>query len=267
MSRQAYYRMRKRNQWIRRVELVIVDWVRMIRSLMPELGAKKIYERWGEALPYGRDKFLDLMRRKQLLIPHKPACAPRTTYASSRPGLANLFMNLVLWRAGQAVVSDITYVRLQRGHCYLSLVTDAFSKKIVGWYVAATLEAAGSIAALKRAIATYGSTAGLLHHSDRGIQYLCMDYGKQLKRAGMRQSVTMDDHCAENALAECINGILKREFGLGGRFHSIHQVRRVVSEAIYIYNHYRPNRAMGHRTPDEVHYNKTITTLNFCQPI
>jgi transposase InsO family protein len=238
MSKQAYYQMRD----------------------------TKVYARWGHAIPYGRDKFLDLMRRKGLLIPHEPARAPRTTYADPDAGWVNLFKNLVLWRVGQAVVSDITYIRLPKGHCFLSLVTDAFSRKIVGWYVNATLEASGSLKALHRAIACYDDTRGLVHHSDRGIQYACKAYQTKIARQGMRTSMTVEDHCAENALAESINGVLKREFGLGRVFKTIHQVRRAVSQGVYIYNRYRPNRAMDNRTPDEVHYNTTIT-LNLSQLI
>lgn len=266
MTPQAYYKMRARVQHRRTVEQAILRWVHWIRALMPEIGGTKLYARWGSALPLGRDAFLSLLRRKELLRPHRPAGAPRTTYADPMAGWTNLYKDLVLSRAGQVVVGDITYIRLRQGHCYLSLLTDAFSRKIVGWYVSTSLATEGCLQALKRALAIYEDPRGLIHHTDRGCQYTSHAYQAVLAKAGVRTSMTLRDHCAENALAECINGVLKREFMLGSTFASIHHVRRAAAQAVRIYNRYRPNRAMGYRSPDEVHYNTTVTD-NLCQLI
>lgn len=266
MSRQAYYKQRQRHALLARVEVDVLAWVRALRSLMPTLGARKLYARCPVALPFGRDKFFALLARKGLLVPRRRASAPRTTYADVRVRWRNVFRDLELTRPGQAVVGDITYVRLDDGHCYLSLLTDAFSRKIVGWYVSSSLSSSGCVAAFRRMVRCYGNACGLVHHTDRGTQYMSHEYGKEMLESGVEMSVTQDNHCAENAMAERVNGILKQEFMLGATYRSVHQVRRAVAQSVRIYNQYRPHTALGYQTPDEVHYNKT-TVLNFCQPI
>ncbi|MFC0879021.1 IS3 family transposase, partial [Saccharicrinis sp. FJH2] len=155
----------------------------------------------------------------------------------------------------QVWVSDITYIRTINGFCYLALITDMFSRKIVGYDISDSLELAGCLRALKRAIKQARPKAGLVHHSDRGIQYCSNQYVEQLNKQQIKISMTEENHCYENAIAERVNGILKDEFYLDQTFFSKKIASKATHNAIYIYNNKRLHISLGYKTPNMVFKN------------
>lgn len=228
------------------------------RAIQPRLGGRKLLHVLRDELAdagvlIGRDRFLEVLRRHELLIERKVRSA-RTT--DSRHGFAvyeNLLAGLALSGPHQAWVSDITYVRTLEGYLYLCLVMDAYSRAIVGFDCSDTLEREGALRALGQSLGQLPAGAATIHHSDRGSQYCCLDYVTALSSAGVRISMTQENHCYENAKAERLNGILKQEYGLGECFGSKAEGLAAVSEAVELYNHRRPHEALGYATPMSVH--------------
>jgi transposase InsO family protein len=159
----------------------------------------------------------------------------------------------VLTQSNQAWCSDITYIRTEQGFNYLFLLTDSYSRKIVGWELSNSLSIEGGINALKKALKQCKNPEGVIHHSDRGIQYCSNEYIKILRKHKMCISMTEENHCYENAMAERINGILKDEYMLDSTFKDFHMAIRACSEAIDLYNNKRPHWSLGLKTPEEVH--------------
>jgi len=153
----------------------------------------------------------------------------------------------------QAWASDITYIRTDEGFLYAALITDMFSRRIVGHAIGDSLEAEGCLQALNVALATLPPGALPVHHSDRGCQYCCHLYVERLQGAGLGISMTEQMHCYENALAERVNGIVKQEYGLESTFRTKEQARKAFAEAVWLYNHKRPHMSLKYRTPEEVH--------------
>ena len=153
----------------------------------------------------------------------------------------------------QVWVSDLTYLRSQEGYLFLSLITDRMSRKIVGYHVGDSLEAEGCLKALEMALEGLPAGCRPIHHSDRGCQYNSHDYVAKLRAHGLEISMTEKDHCAENALAERMNGILKQEYGLGEEFGSKALGRKAAAQAVWLYNTKRPHGALGYDYPERVH--------------
>jgi transposase InsO family protein len=156
-------------------------------------------------------------------------------------------------RPNQVWVSDITYIRTGDKFAYLSLITDKYSRKIVGWHLSKDLGIEGCLEALKKALSTCRNPSGIIHHSDRGIQYCSHPYTQLLTRKGLRISMTEENHCYENGLAERVNGILKDEYMLESCFKDINRARQTCSHAIRLYNTRRPHWSLNLKTPEEVH--------------
>lgn len=240
--------------------LIILDLVKRQREIMPRLGARKLLVRIRPQLEelgikIGRDRFFKLLRDNDLLVPKLKVFAPKTTYFDSSLRIAlNLVSDLELEHVNQVWVADITYIRLTGGFCYLCLIMDKFSRKVVGWHVGETLSATDTLVALDMAIKTL-APGGLLpiHHSDRGSQYASRKYYEALAAAGLIPSMTEVLHCYENAHAERLNGILKHEFGLGCTFADIKQARKATRQAVDVYNSCRPHESLGYKTPQEVY--------------
>jgi len=201
----------------------------------------------------GRDKFFELLDKGNLLVKRKKKYVTTTDSYHHFHVYKNLIKHQLLGRANQAWVSDITYVRTAVDFVYLFLITDAFSRKIVGWHLSDSLKVSGALEALKMAIRQCQETKDVIHHSDRGIQYCCKDYVKLLKKAKMRISMTEENHCYENAKAERVNGILKQEYGLDGSFQGEQMAAKAVKEAIWSYNTERPHWSLKMATPDQIH--------------
>ena len=255
MSRQAYYKWRKKTSLWERLESTFLNMVREIRRLMPQIGGRKIYHEIGSVLPFGRDRFFDWLRRHSLLSMMRRSFFPVTTNSGHAfKKYRNLIRDFEASAVGQLVVSDITYIGLDEGKFgYASLVTDAFSHKVVGYHLSPDLSVSGPLKALRMALRSYGDTTGLIHHSDRGVQYCSKHYIKELESNGVTVSMTERHHCAENAMAERLNGILKHEFGLKHTFKNIAAARRALSQGVWIYNNLRPHLTLDYQKPAEVH--------------
>jgi transposase InsO family protein len=258
MTRAAFYKGRKARSRREVDEEAVVALVKRERALQPRLGARKVLWRLRRELEemgirMGRDRLLEVLRRHDMLI-QRPRRGVRTT--DSRHGLRtypNRLREMELTGAHQAWASDVTYVRTEEGFVYCSLIHDVYSRKVVGYAGADTLEATGSLEALEMALGQLPAKARPLHHSDRGIQYACGDYVKRLEADGLTISMTQENHCYENAQAERLNGILKEEYNLGETFRTRAQARAALMQAVSLYNEMRPHTSLGYRTPAEAH--------------
>lgn len=229
------------------------------RKQLPRLGGRKLYaliKTELDQLPVsiGRDKLFDILRANELLVKPKKSFA-RTTNSSHRfRTYNNLIKDVKPVRKNQVWVSDITYIRTMQGFCYLALITDAYSRKIMGFDISDSLELVGCIRALKKA--TRGHKLfnyTLIHHSDRGIQYCSNQYIKLLKDREICISMAAKGNCYENALAERVNGILKGEFNLDSTFKSKQQAYKAAKQAIFAYNEIRPHFSIDLQTPNRKH--------------
>jgi len=224
MTRQNYYARRKVRQRRAVDGELIAKLVRQERQLQPRLGTRKLYhmlktelERAGVRM--GRDRMFEELRRRDLLLEPVPAPYPHTTQSyHNLPVFGNRIQGKELERPNEVWVSDLSYLRTMEGFLYMALITDKYSRKIVGWHVGDTLEAFGCVRALERALGELPEGSRPIHHSDQGSQYCCHEYVRRLQERGLPISMTEVNHCAENALAERMNGILKQEYGLGVEF-------------------------------------------------
>ena len=229
------------------------------RKIQPRLGARKLHFLLigilaKEGVGLGRDRFFEVLREQGLLLEPKPAEYPCTTDSQHYlPVFKNEIKERVLTRPNEVWVSDLTFLRTAEGFLYLALMTDKYSRKIVGYHCGETLAAAGCVLALEMALAGLPEGEHPMHHSDRGSQYCCHEYVDHLVARGLGISMTEQDHCAENALAERMNGILKSEYGLGGEMKDKAQARCAVAQAVLLYNTRRPHKALGYRFPGTVH--------------
>ncbi|HEY0293613.1 MAG TPA: IS3 family transposase [Hansschlegelia sp.] len=261
ISRQAFYQGRRRNaERSQRVEAV-VQLVRQQRLRQPRLGTRKLQymlreplERIGAKL--GRDALFDVLRNARMLVPTRRAYH-KTTDSHHRfrrhPNLVKEGPEQIkVSRSEQLWVADITYLPTSGKFVYLSLVTDAHSRKIIGWHVHESLQTEEVAQAMKMALRSRQTDQRLVHHSDRGIQYCSTYYQALHQRHGVTCSMTDGYDCYQNALAERINGILKTELLLQ-RPADLQQARRMVGESVHIYNHERPHLSLKMQTPDAVH--------------
>ena len=194
------------------------------------------------------------LRQRDLLLEPVPAQYPHTTQSyHNLPVFGNAIKELEVTGPNQVWVSDITYLRTREDFVYLSLITDKYSRKIVGWHAGESLEAIGCVRALERALTELPAGCKPIHHSDQGSQYCCHEYIGRLQKSGLGISMTETNHCAENALAERMNGILKQEYGLGAELPSKEIAYRAVQQSIALYNTRRPHGSLGNRIPAEVH--------------
>ncbi len=239
-------------------EAVILEMVRAVRYHHPRMGTRKLLAKLraqlaAREIPLGRDALFDLLRRHDLLLSPK-RCQTRTT----RSGLwrcPNLLPELTVTGPRQLWVGDITYLTHEGGFAYLALLTDAFSRFIVGFDLSVSLAVEGCLRALNQALPQRpGSLAGLVHHSDHGVQYTAHTYRNRLAEHQIRSSMGEVGNCYENALAERMNGILKLEYGLDDRFVNLEQMTASTAQAVALYNYDRPHLALGYRVPAEVHF-------------
>lgn len=257
-SRANYYKQRNVRQEKAIQGDKIISHVRQVRCQHPRMGGRKLLHFLdailaAEDIQIGRDRFFNLLRSNNLLVP-KLRRKRRTTYVDkSLPLRQNLIKDLVVTRANQVWVSDITYIPVGDYFVYLSLITDVYSRKIVGWHVHPTLSTEGCLEALKMALKTVRPGEKVIHHSDRGCQYASHEYAEALERAGITISMTEEQHCYENGLAERVNGILKLEYGLEFNQRTYENCVKNVKQAIEFYNTQRPHQSLSYRTPSEVY--------------
>ena len=259
MSRQNWYKHRKARTRRHLDEKLVVKLVKDERKLQHRIGTRKLQNVlkpiFADAgIQVGRDRLFDVLRRHGLLVPRLPRSSRTTNSRHSLPVFRNLAKDLNTTAVNQVWVSDITYIRVGHGEfVYLTLIMDRHSRKIVGYHCGNTLETLGCIKALEMALNELPENAKPIHHSDRGCQYCCHKYVNVLNDRSLPVSMTETDHCAENAHAERLNGILKQEYGLGMTFQDLGHARRVVDQAVWLYNHRRPHTSLKMKVPAEVH--------------
>ncbi|MCI0564291.1 MAG: IS3 family transposase [Nitrososphaera sp.] len=251
-SRQALYKNQMNACKRAYREQIILEAIRDIRRKQPRVGVRKLQRMLARmGFQEGRDHLFTVLRKNRLLIRPKKNYG-RTTNSNHRFWkYPNLIKNGTVSRPNEVFVADLTYVRLETGHCYLSLVTDLYSRKIVGWNLSETLELQGSEKALQMALAGVADPTKLIHHSDRGANYCSPRYVKQLESLGARMSMTEEIHVYENAVAERVNGILKNEFIRVKKPRTFRHALKVISEAIATYNEERLHISLNYKTPSE----------------
>jgi transposase InsO family protein len=224
----------------------VTELVHKVGRLLPRVGGKKLFimikpELKKRGIKMGRDLFFDHLRTRNLLIRPRRQYAV-TTQSSHRFRIYdNLLLNKDLSQCNQAWVSDITYLRTDKGFCYLALVTDGWSRKIIGFDVSDSLELSGCLRALRCALKQLPANHQLIHHSDRGLQYCSNTYTDLLKENNIQISMAEKGNCYQNAIAERVNGILKNEFYLDKKFIDVSQARSATTDAILLDNSYRPS--------------------------
>jgi putative transposase len=254
-SRQGYYKRIKKDEKMVEIRKKVKDLVIEERTVQPKVGGKKLYveiKRQGEEIGIGRDKFFEILGELGLLVKRKRSYR-KTTNSNHR---FNRSKNLIKFKESfkpkEVVVADITYIDTMEGFSYLSLITDIGSRKILGYYLSKSLAVEGCLKALKMATKELKGAKEVIHHSDRGVQYCCNAYINYLEKKKIKSSMTEEDHVYENAIAERVNGILKDEFLLGEKLASHEVAKKMVKEAIKIYNGKRLHMSLNYKTPNEV---------------
>ena len=226
---------------------------------MPRLGTRKLY--WllkrkfkSEGLKVGRDKLFEILRKNKMLITKKRKYVQTTNSKHWLKKYPNLTVGIKVSRPEQIWVSDITYIAMEKGFCYLSLITDAYSRRIMGYDISNSLSTAGSLRALEMALRSKKYSGSLLHHSDRGLQYCSNEYTGLLRKNKIEISMTERSDPYENALAERMNRTIKEEFLLTEKFKDISLAEKTVKETVKIYNSKRPHMSCSMLTPDQVHF-------------
>lgn len=259
MTRQNYYARRRQHQRREVDAELIIQLVLKERQLQGRLGTRKLHALYKDDLQkagvkVGRDRFFEVLRGRGLLLKPRRSEHPRTTNSyHSLPIFTNRIKNTEVTKANQVWVGDLTYLRTATGFLYLAMLTDKASRKIVGYHCGDTLEAQGCINALEMALADLPEGTHPIHHSDRGTQYCCHEYVNRLTERQLIISMTETNHCAENALAERMNGILKSEYGLDREFKTKEQARLCVEQAVHLYNTRRPHGSLKYRFPHDVY--------------
>ena len=264
ISRQAIYQQLQRDELKIQTYAPVKEMVERIRRIMPRLGTRKLYgliqsELKEHDIKMGRDSLFEYLRTHQLLV--KPLKNyTKTTFSHHRfKKHPNLLLDLKVSRPEQIFVSDITYVKSDEGVHYLSLVTDAFTRKIMGYHLSHDMMAQSVAKALKHAVRNRVYKKPLIHHSDRGSQYCSDLYQKELKEAKIVPSTTDGYDCYQNALAERVNGILKQEFLLY-RCKTFKDLEKLIDQSIETYNNFRPHMSLGMKTPNQVHKKTSCET-------
>lgn len=257
-TRQAYYRKLSYNYQEYAEDGIILDLVQEYRKDMGHIGGRKLWSLINQRLPehfaVGRDRLFDLLDREHLKV-HKKRRSTRTTYSSKwLHQWPNLIKDVIPTAANQIWVSDITYIDTKSGFVFLHLVTDAYSKKILGWCLSPTLHSDYTLQALQMAIRNAGCKLdGLIHHSDRGCQYCCEKYVKLLQDNNILVSMTECGNPRENAIAERVNGILKMEWLNDEHFYGIEDARMRIAQVVDIYNNKRPHLSLNYETPSQAY--------------
>lgn len=267
VSRQVYYRSKKSALKKQEIAERVVALVREVRQQMPRIGTRKLYyllENQLKELGVGRDKLFAILGANHMLI--KPARNFRKTTDSYHRFRKhkNLITQITPSRPEQVWASDITYLG-KKGTCqYLALITDLYSKKIVGYDLSTSLAADSAIRALRMGLKQRAyKEKELIHHSDRGHQYCCDDYQKILKKGNVRCSMTESYDPYANAVAERVNGILKQEFLLEKYNTKLPVMKEMIRSSIQIYNHIRPHHSCYMKTPEQMHRQTQIRIRNY----
>lgn len=262
ITRQAYYGHFWRMQETSLEESIVLEMTKDIRKVQPKLGGKKLFHLLEESIclhsiKMGRDAFFDLLARNDMLVKRRKVKPYTTNSYHHYKKYPNLIKGVEVSAPNQLWVSDITYLEIEGGFVYLSLITDAYSKKIVGYHVSDNLLALNNVISLKAAIKELdASLVGLIHHSDRGSQYCSKEYTDLLKKYHMVISMTENGDPRENAIAERVNGTIKNELLEHIKLTSLSDAKQKVKVAIAIYNQQRPHLSCSYLTPEKAHEGK-----------
>lgn len=275
MNRQFYYRRVRRTKARQQVAIAVTALVQEVRITQPRMGTRKLYYLLKDklqVLKVGRDKFFDILRANHLLITPKRSYQTTTMSYHRFKKYPNMIKDMDINRPNQVWVSDITYIGKREKPCYLSLITDAYSKKIVGFEVSNSMCTTHMIKALKMAQKQRNTKKSLIHHSDRGVQYCSDEYQDYLKMYNIKCSMTENSDPYENAIAERVNGILKQEFMIDTYHLELSVMKEIVAEAIRIYNNNRPHWSNHMLTPNQMHMKsnmkfRTYKTKNSSNPL
>ena len=264
VSTQAYYQHEDTQMRKLAEEAFVVEFIKRIRERDRGIGGGKLWrmykKEFGEEHAVGYNRFYDIVEKYGLKVRKRRRRAKTTDSNHEFPTYPNLVKNIIPIRPNQVWVSDITYMVIyvdgksgEYRFCYLSLVTDYYTKEIVGWRVGETLEAKFAIEALNMALARLDKNLvyDIIHHSDRGVQYASFANTDILKARGIRISMTECGDPKDNAVAERVNGIIKNELLKDMAFHSIEEVKAAVADAIDFYNNERPHMSLDWKTPAE----------------
>lgn len=264
-SKQAYYKAQTQHYSIVNKRQQAKALVLGLRCQMPRLGTRKLYHLLKSELDIGRDKLFELLRAEGLLVSKRRRYTVTTNSKHWMRKYPNLIKEMELIRPEQVWVADITYIDTnQDGHGYLHLITDAYSKQIMGYELCGNMEASSTLKALQMAIANRKYSAqALIHHSDRGLQYCSKLYTDYLKDNHITISMTENGDPYENTIAERVNGILKDEFGLSQQLNNISEAVQQTAQSISIYNNSRPHLSCHMLTPIQMHQQKNIKLKSY----
>ena len=229
------------------------------RKLLPRVGTRKLYyliksQLEAQGIKFGRDKLFALLSECGLLIKPPRRYTQTTMSKHWMRKWPNLVKGVAIEEPDQVWVSDITYIKTEEGNCYLNMITDAYSRKVVGYAIDQTMETESMINALKMATSTKANKQiKTIHHSDRGVQYCSKEYAQLTRENNITLSMTENSDPYENALAERMNRTIKEEFGLNRRLKSQQQVYDLIQESISLYNQRRPHLALNMKTPEQVY--------------
>lgn len=268
LTRQAYYgNLQNVTKFVFEEELLIKE-VLKIRKSHPNMGCRKLYFCLGSFLKLhnikiGRDTLFKILSDNCLLVRKRKSKIITTRSYEWMRKYPNLIKDFTPSKPNQLWVSDITYLQISEKVVYISLITDAFSRKIVGYNVAETLKASETIKALKMALAELpkDKSFNLIHHSDRGSQYCQNEYVALLKKSNIQISMTTKGDPLENAIAERVNGILKGEYLFHYHLKDIKDVAKLLSRSVHLYNNHRPHLSIGNFCPEYVHANELKTKM------
>ena len=267
VNRQVYYRKKRSFSKRRYIAQQVVDLVQEQRMRMPRVGTRKLYyllEDKLKALGVGRDKLFAILKANHMLMKPKRSYRKTTDSHHRFRKHKNLIQELTLLKPEQVWVSDITYIGSRPNHRYLALVTDAYSKKIMGFDLSSSLSAGGAIRAMKKSLKQRSyKNKDLIHHSDRGLQYCCDDYQEVLLKNKIKCSMTESYDPYANAIAERVNGILKQEFMLEEYELGLPVMKEIVKESIDIYNNERPHLSCHMNTPSQMHKQRKLKVKSY----
>lgn len=228
------------------------------RKLHPRMGIVKLYglaklEMISQGVKCGYQQFRQILREERMLVKKRKNYTITTDSHHRFHMYPNKISEMEISRPEQVYVNDITYIKAGKEHLYLSLTTDAYSKRIMGYHLSSDMKVSSVMESIKMAIKNSKTTQGIIHHSDRGLQYCHPSYTGLLKKHGVEISMTSKYDPYENAIAERVNGILKHEYMIGDGYPDEQTAKRDIARVIWIYNHLRPHMSCQMMTPDQAH--------------
>ena len=279
ITRQAFYKHFSNNLDVSTEQSLVLEGVKRLREEHPAMGTRKLFILlqpflYEHQIKMGRDALFNLLAENRLLV-RKKKKSIRTTQSYHRfKKYPNLIKDWHPPKPSRLWVADITYVPRKEGFLYLSLITDAYSHKVMGYQIAATLEMVHNITALKMALKNE-IPQDLIHHSDRGIQYCSLEYVQLLHKNNIKISMTESGDPLENPIAERINGIIKNEYLKHYIIQDEKQAIELLNHVIKRYNHKRPHQSIQMLTPETVHKNNLLVNRTWgkkqkilnCKPI